>query len=118
MAIQQGEHFTLEISGQTQERISAELAREKLTPEQVASITSEVKMEVMRSNRYNGDKRKFVMPNLANLTLGGLIDLLGAVREEVKDGQKLEGIYKEAIKARIKEKEAEEALLAQKKSAN
>ena len=41
------------------------------------------------------------VPNLANATPGGLIDMLGDIRTEIKRLQFLEGVYKQAIEARV-----------------
>ena len=46
-------------------------------------------------------KLKSKMPDLDNATPGFLVDELGAVREKIKDLQKYEGYYKEALKARL-----------------
>lgn len=46
-------------------------------------------------------KSKSKMPNLDNATPGFLVDELGAVREQIKDLQKHEGYFKEALKARL-----------------
>lgn len=41
------------------------------------------------------------MPNLANATPGFLVDELGEWRKKKKEAEKMEGFYKEAIKARL-----------------
>jgi hypothetical protein len=43
------------------------------------------------------------LPNMANYTPGGIIDMLGDTRVEIKRLQFLEGVYKEALKARATE---------------
>ena len=52
-------------------------------------------------------KPKSRMPNLDNATPGAIVDWLGGVREEIKTLKKLEGYYKEGLKARIDEGEDE-----------
>lgn len=45
---------------------------------------------------------KVRMPNLANATPGFIVDELGAVRKKLSKLKKLEGFYKEALRARLK----------------
>ncbi len=45
-------------------------------------------------------KKTFRMPDLSNATPTFLVDELGGVREQIKELQKLEGFYKEALQAR------------------
>lgn len=111
-----GEKFLLTITSQDQDRISSDKVRELLTAEQVREVTNTITMKVMKTDRHEGTKAKFVMPTLGNATLGGLVDMLGETREQIKDLQKYEGIYKDAINARLEalKKEAEAAIAAKK----
>jgi len=52
-------------------------------------------------------KRASRLPDLSNATPGALVDWLGGVRAEIADLKKLEGYYKEALKARIDPNEIE-----------
>lgn len=114
MAYAIGEKFIAEKSTSSQERISKDLAEANLTAEQLQSIKQVISVTQLRVKRKDGiePKPEFQMPNLANATPGGLCDMLGDVREQIKDLQKLEGIYKEALEARIRA--ATEALEASK----
>ena len=49
-------------------------------------------------------KKKFKAPNLSNATPGFLADELGALRDKIKDLQKLEGFYKEALLGKVRRK--------------
>jgi len=96
-----GEKFVVEKTESSQDRISPDAVRELLTPEQIMKVTKTINIVTLKSTRIDGTKPKFKMPNLENMTPSGLADLLGEVREQIKDLEKLEGIYKEALKARI-----------------
>lgn len=104
-----GEKFVLNETTTPRVTISADLVREHFAkdPETLAKLTSTTEVTAVKTTRISGEKKKFVMPNLANATPGGLVDMLGEVREEKKDLEKLEGIYKEAIAARQRMLEAE-----------
>lgn len=54
-----------------------------------------------KSNRKSKIQVKPVTPNLANATPGFLLDEIGRLRREIKDLQKQEGMYKEALYARL-----------------
>lgn len=99
-----GENFSLSINKQTQVRINSDAVRELLAdePEKLAKVCKEIDMTVFKTSRHTGKQKKFEPPNLANATLQGLIDMLGQTREDKKDLEKLEGIYKDAIEARIR----------------
>ena len=96
-----GETFELTITDEYQDRINADKVRALLTPEQVKQVTNTIQMKKLSTKRHTGKKPDFVMPTLGNATLEGLVDMLGKTREEIKDLQKYEGIYKDAIKARM-----------------
>lgn len=48
-------------------------------------------------------KYKFEMPELGNATQEFLIDELGELGETIKALEKLQGVYKEALKARVED---------------
>lgn len=98
-----GESFEALVMKVTQERLDSEKIKELLDPEQLRSVTKVIEFAQIKCNRINGDKPKFKVPNLANATPEGLVDMLGEVREQMKDLKKLEGIYKEALEARMKD---------------
>ena len=50
---------------------------------------------------------KFELPDLSNYTSQGLIDLLGQCKDRKKNLEKYEGLYTQALIARLKEREAE-----------
>ena len=99
----QGEKFVANKTTSTQERISSDAVREVLTPEQLKRVINVLDVTQLRVTRISGEKAKFKMPNLSNATKEGLVDMLGEVREQMADLKKLEGIYKEALEARLKE---------------
>ena len=116
-----GEMYLIEQSSVTQVRVNTEAVKAacedgvwalvngtptkvQLTQEQKVALSKEIQFSMMKTVRHTGKKPEFVMPNLANATLPGLIDMLGLTREEMKDLKKLEGMYKDAIEARQKEK--------------
>src|SRR5688572_29395665 len=101
MATVKGEKFLLEESTVTQDRIVADKVRELLSPEDLKKVVDTTSFKQMRATRIAGEKPKFKMPNLDNITPAGLADLIGQVREEQKDLKKLEGVYTEALKARM-----------------
>jgi len=97
-----GEDFVLTVTSSPVVRISSTLVKEMFAHDakMLKALSTESVTVTMKTPRVNGKKANFVMPNLANATPGGLVDMLGKVREEMKDLKKLEGIYKEAIAAR------------------
>lgn len=100
-----GEEFTVTFIAVDQDRINSEAVRELLTPEQLKTVMKTISFEQIKTTRHKGEKPKFQMPNLENATPTGLVDLLGQTREQIKDLEKLEGIYKEALKARLDKKD-------------
>lgn len=102
MAVTRGEKYEAMTSEVSQDRIDADAVRALLSPEDVLKVTKTITFAQIKTNRHTGEKPKFVMPNLANATPEGLVDMLGETREQIKDLQKLEGIYKEALQARLK----------------
>jgi hypothetical protein len=103
MAIIKGENFEAMIVEVNQDRLDNDKIRELLTPEQLLECTKTVTFNQIKCNRITGEKPKFKMPDLSNATPTGLVDMLGDVREQIKDLQKLEGIYKDALSARLKD---------------
>lgn len=97
-----GEFFEMMTVPVVQVRLDSDKVKETLTAEQLKACSKEIKYDQVKTSRVNGKKRDFVMPNLANATPGGLVDMLGDVREQIKDLQKYEGIYKDALAARLK----------------
>lgn len=97
-----GEEFSMTLTTTKPMKLSQDLVKEhfKNDPQTLASFYKESVVHTMKSTRIKGEKAKFTMPNLANATPGGLSDMLGKVREEIKDLKKLEGIYKTALAAR------------------
>jgi hypothetical protein len=53
-------------------------------------------------------RRKFKMPDLSNATPTFLVDELGKLREQASDLKKLEGVYKQALMARLNGKQVVE----------
>lgn len=100
-----GEQFTATFEQVSQDRISSDKVREILPPEDLPKVIQTVSYTQIKSKRFSGDKPAFQMPNLSNATPEGLADMLGEVREQIKDLQKLEGIYKQALEARVRAQE-------------
>lgn len=46
-------------------------------------------------------KKSYPIPNLENMTDGGLVDLLGQVREQMAEAKFYEGFYKEVLTSRL-----------------
>lgn len=97
-----GEKFTAKIITVHQDRVDTAAVKE-LLGEDVKKVMKTISMEQLKCSRHSGEKRAFRMPNLANATPEGLVDMLGDVREQIADLKKLEGIYKEALSARLKD---------------
>lgn len=97
-----GENFSLMYTDTQQERIASDKVRAVLTPEQMKEVLNVLDIRTAKTTRVNGQKKVWQAPNLGNATLGGLVDQLGACREEIKDLEKLEGLLKDAIAVRIK----------------
>lgn len=95
-----GEKFKVEVKSVSQDRFDKELASKYLTEEQLKASHKTITFDQMKTKRHAGDAAQFRMPNLANATVGGLVDMLGDVREEMKILKKLEGVYKQALAAR------------------
>lgn len=96
----QGEKFVATLMTITQDRIDADAVRATLTPEQLREVVRTIEMEQMRVKAILPEKTKFVAPSFANATPGGLADMLGDVKEQIKVLEKMEGLIKEALKAR------------------
>ncbi len=102
MTILSGEDFEMLIQDVTQERLDSEKVRSLLTQEQLQQVYKTIEFKQFKTARKDKKKKPtFRMPNLANATPEGLVDMLGKVREEIKELQKLEGIYKETLQARM-----------------
>lgn len=97
-----GEDFMIERVQVSQDRISSEKCRELLDPATLKQVMNTISFEQMKTTRVKGAKPDFKMPNFANATVPGLVDQLGAIREQQKLLEKEEGLIKEALKARIK----------------
>lgn len=98
----QGEMFVLKYTDSQQERIASEKVRELLSPKDLKKVLNVLDIRSAGTTRISGKKKDFAAPNMGNATLSGLIDQLGACREDIKDAQKLEGLLKDAIAVRIK----------------
>lgn len=103
MAIIKGEKFEAMTVPVSQDRIDSNKVKELLTPEQLLGVVKTITFTQIKCARHTGEKPKFVMPNFGNATPEGLVDMLGEVREQIKDLQKLEGLYKDALDARLKD---------------
>lgn len=114
--IVKGEVFIGTIEEVNQERISSDKVKEFLSADDLKQVINEVSFEQLKITRISGKKTDFVMPNLDNATISGLLDQIGELREKMKDDKKLEGILKTALDARLlerkKEQEAEAKLAA------
>lgn len=97
-----GENFSLAMTEQNRVTIKADRVREELAeePDRLARCAVESKVAQIKTTRIRGKKADFVMPNFANATPSGLVDMLGEVREQMADLKKLEGLYKEALGAK------------------
>lgn len=102
-----GEKFEMMTSEVVQVRLDNDKVKEILTAAQLKECSKEVRFMQIKTVRYEGSKPKFKMPNFANATPEGLTDMLGEVREQIKDLQKLEGLYKEALTARLSAAESD-----------
>ena len=102
-----GELFTVNIDHVEQERLAGEAVKAYVGEEVFQKLKKVIDFDVISTKRKAGKKPDFVMPNLSNATASGLIDMLGSIREEIKDLQKKEGICKEALKARLELEEQE-----------
>lgn len=93
-----GEEFFAVTEEKTRTGISADLARQLLTPEQIASISTTTSYVEVSCKRLDSSKKpEFTIPNLSNATPKGLTDMLGQTREEISQLKKLEKVYKEAL---------------------
>lgn len=98
-----GENFEGVQTEVNQERLDTDSVRAILTPDQLEACTKTLSFTQIKVERKDKSKKpKFQMPNLANATPEGLMDMLGDVREQMKDLKKLEGIYKDALEGRLK----------------
>lgn len=105
MSIVKGEKFSIDIIEGAQERIDSEKVRELLGPTKVLEVTKNIPTETVKTTRISGSKPEFRIPILDNLTPEGIADLLGTIREQMANDKKLEGIYKDKLKALIKKAE-------------
>lgn len=101
MAIVAGEKFEAMIVEVSQDRLDNDKVRSTLTAQQLLECTKTITFSQTKLNRISGKKSEFRMPNLANATPEGLVDMLGDIREQMKDLKKLEGIYATALAARM-----------------
>src|SRR5690606_39693568 len=72
--------------------------RELLTPEQLLECTKTITFNQIKCNRITGEKPKFKMPDLSNATPTGLVDMLGDVREQIKDRSEERRVGKASMK--------------------
>jgi hypothetical protein len=100
-----GEVFEARITEVNQDRLDNNAVKELLTEEQLKSVTKTISFKQMRVTRISGEKPEFKMPNLDNATPEGLVDMLGDIKEQIKDLEKLEGIYKTALEARMEDQD-------------
>lgn len=113
MTIKTAEDFEMVTFRVEQIRLSGEVVKALLTKlrdegsitnEEYIGCFKEIGFEQMKVNRKDKKLAKpFKMPDLSNATVIGLVDMLGATREDIKLGKKLEGVYKIAIMARLVE---------------
>lgn len=69
--------------------------------EDLPKLYAESDVVTIKTPRFGGKKPDFVMPNFANATVTGLIDMLGECRERMKDDKKLEGLIKARLGAEL-----------------
>lgn len=96
----EGEEFRLDVVPVTQERFDKNKAKVFLTDVQFKACLNVIDFTQLKGKRLKGEKAAFEMPNLHNVTVSGLVDLLGKIREEQANLKKLEGVYKMALAAR------------------
>ena len=102
MTTMSGEDFDMIVIHVTQDRLDGDKVRELLAPEDLKKVYKTISFKTIKCARRDPKRKpKFKMPNLGNATPEGLVDMLGKVREEMADLKKLEGIYKEALEARL-----------------
>lgn len=104
-----GEHFIGTATEVEQFRLDTETVKGMLTPKQIADATYSIKFTQIKTQRLDSSKKaKFKIPNMDNITPEGLIDLLGAVREQMSIAKKEEKLYKEVLAKRFGMAVAEE----------
>lgn len=108
--VRKGNDFTAEVIPVEQYRLDGDCVKTKLTPAEIKDCTYDSSYVMTKTTRIDSSKKpEFKIPNLANMTMAGAIDLLGAVREQEKECKKLEGIYKDFIDALLREEAAKAA---------
>lgn len=113
MVMKSGEAFDMITFGVDQVRLNGDAvkalltdlrAKDLITAEQLEGVFKTISFEQMKIVRKDKAlKKPFVMPNLTNATVTGLVDMLGSIREDIALEKKLEGIYRTAIMARLVE---------------
>jgi hypothetical protein len=104
MAVIDAEEFELSTSESSQKRLDGdavkalleELKLKKLiTQDDIDGCYKTININTVRTNRKDKSKApEFKVPDLSNATPVGVADMLGVTREQKKDLEKLEGIYK------------------------
>lgn len=75
---------------------------EKITESEYMECFKEISFSVYKVARKNpSEKIKFTPPELGNVTMEGIIDLLAVQREENAVGKKMEGYLKERLTAEL-----------------
>lgn len=97
-----GEKFVANVVASDRVTIVADKVRAYFVndPKTLETLVNTTKVYQLKCSRLAGEKKQFKMPDLSNATPGGLVDMLGELREEIADLKKLEGIYKSALEAR------------------
>lgn len=108
MAIRSGEDFEFISFIRSQIRIDTPKVKELLgrlqeaghiTPAEYTGCFKELEMNFLQTSRKDpAKKQKFTPPVLDNVTIVGLVDMLGDTREKIAVLKKEEGYYKERIK--------------------
>ena len=78
-----------------------------MTEPQLKKVQSELSFTQKKLTRFEGEKLKFVKPNLANATLAFAIDQLGEVREKMSNLKKEEGLWSDLIEGMMRADKAE-----------
>ena len=111
MAVKSAEDFEFMLTTSTQTRLNTEVVKELLvklsnqgtiTMEEYMGCFKDIPMVVMKTARKNPKlKATFTPPNLVNVTVVGLIDMLGDVREKAAVLKKEEGFLKTHLMAEL-----------------
>lgn len=98
-----GEKYSAILLQSSTTRIVPDLVRQLLDPEQIEKVSKTSDINTLKTQLNNkADKRPpFRPPNLSNATPEGLADMLGQVREEMKELKQLEGLYKAALLSKL-----------------